>query len=103
MGGWTVRLLIATVLLISILPVASAQTGIGALDATPTPSDPVKPILLKTIPIKDMTAVTTAPFQPGASLPVDAPPPKIVTTKPDLSPQIVNPLQPSSINPAKNP
>jgi hypothetical protein len=116
------RLLItalATALLVSILPAAtSAQTGIGLFDVTPTPtppvapatseptsgsSDPVKPVLLKTIPIKDITAITTAPLQAGASLPADAPNPQIVTTKPDLIPQIVNPLLPSSLNPAKSP
>lgn len=98
---------LATLLLVSILSTStSAQTGIGVLDVTPTPSgssDAIKPVLLKTIPIKDVTAITAAPLQAGASLPADAPPPHIVTTKPDLNPQIFNPLLPSSINPSKNP
>ena len=95
---------LATALLVSIVPAAtSAQTGIGVLDVTPDPSDSVKPVLLKTIPIKDITAITTAPLHVGASLPPNAPNPQIVTTKPDLSPQIVNPLLPSSISGAKNP
>jgi len=95
---------LATALLVSIVPaVTSAQTGIGVLDVMPTPSDPVKPILLKTIPIKDVTAITAAPLQAGASLPPDAANPQIVTTKPDLNPQIVDPLLPSSINPSKSP
>jgi D-alanyl-D-alanine carboxypeptidase len=63
----------------------------------PGSSEPIKPILVKTISVKGTPARNAspdaAPLQAGASQPADTPAPQIVTTKPDPEPPppIVNP------------
>jgi D-alanyl-D-alanine carboxypeptidase len=63
----------------------------------PGSSEPIKPILVKTISVKGTPArnasLDAAPLQAGASQPADTPAPEIVTTKPapEPPPPIVNP------------
>jgi D-alanyl-D-alanine carboxypeptidase len=78
-----------------------ATSGIGARPAQGS-SDPIKPILVKTIPVKagaartaslESTSPQLAPPQNTAPQPSAVPTPQVVTTRPDLDPQtpIINP------------
>jgi D-alanyl-D-alanine carboxypeptidase len=87
-----------------------ARVAEAAVRAEPTPtpppdpsrpvpgsSEPIKPIMVKTIPVKGASgrtgSVDAASLQAGASQPANSPSPQIVTTKPDPEPPppIINP------------
>jgi D-alanyl-D-alanine carboxypeptidase len=87
-----------------------ARVAEAAIRAEPTPtppadpsrpvpgsSEPIKPIMVKTIPVKGASgragSVDVASLQAGASQPANTPSPQIVTTKPDPEPPppIINP------------
>lgn len=80
-------------------PTPTPPTLAPADPSRPVPgsSEPIKPILVKTIPVTGASARNAtpdaAPLQAGASQPADTPAPRIVTTKPDPEPPppIINP------------
>jgi D-alanyl-D-alanine carboxypeptidase len=81
----------------------ASRTDAGATSAIPSApaaqgvSDPIKPILVKTIPVRAGTTRTAAlasvPPQAATLQPADTSKPQIVTTRPDPDPQppIINP------------
>ncbi len=76
---------------------AAATSAIPTAPAAQGASDPIKPILVKTIPVRAGTtrtaALASAPPQAATLQPADASKPEIVTTRPDPDPQppIINP------------